>query len=299
MNFGRKFLCVLAASSHVAGWHAVHNFEYLVTFGDSYSDDGQHSYGSHNVSVTGSQTNKTFGGGYTWTQDLANLTGIINYDYALSGAVCSNDYVSGFPSIFSDEIPLYLQDIESTAYRKVHAANTVYAVWVGTNDLGWKSIFSDSQSMGANLTTVTDCIWNLFDAIYHSGGRHFLLFNQNALQLAPMYQSLSNMGAGDNQYWPNKTLYNTTQYADKMMEYTLTVNTILEYGAPFQLLVKNRWPGASVTVFNVHRLITDIYNNPQAYLESPANVTGFFHHCEPQNTEVCFDAPGSLDSYLW
>lgn len=139
----------------------------------------------------------------------------------------------------------------------------------------------------------------VFDGIYQTGGRRFVLLNEAPLQLAPMYAAVSNGGAGNNQYWQNKTLYNETEYQYKMLEYTTSVNTLFDYGVPFNLIVKKRWPGSSFAIFDVYSLLTDIYNKPGAYLDSPANVSGFYHRCDPTNTSVCGNSQQPPSSFLW
>lgn len=126
-----------------------------------------------------------------------------------------------------------------------------------------------------------------------------MLLNEAPLQLAPEYASQAKGGAGDNQYWQNKTLYNETEYEQKILQYTTNVNTMFDYGAPFNLLVKKRWPGASFAIFDVHRLFADIHANPGAYLDAPADATGFFHACAPTNNSNCVDSKNPASSFLW
>lgn len=128
-----------------------------------------------------------------------------------------------------------------------------------------------------------------------------MLFNNAPLQLVPMYAAQSNEGAGDNQYWQNKTSggYNQTEYQYKMLEYTQLVNHVFEYGAAYETLVKARWPGSTFDVFDVHSLLSDIYDNPAQYLDSPANATGFYHHCNADNNSMCTTSAAPLDTFLW
>lgn len=84
-----------------------------------------------------------------------------------------------------------------------------------------------------------------------------------------------------------------------MLEYTKMVDRLFDYGVAFQTLGKARWPGARFDVFDVNNLLTDIHDNPSAYLDAPANVTGFFHYCNPANTSDCVDQPNPLDTFLW
>ncbi|KAJ9138817.1 GDSL esterase/lipase EXL6 [Pleurostoma richardsiae] len=291
-------------------------FSNLVTFGDSYTDDGRLGYYINNggkpppAGTMQTVSNVTASGGLAWGQFVAQYTDAKYYDYAISGATCSNEIISRyfsaidkpFPAVLDDEIPSFVADVaavSSKLYAGRTADNTVYALWIGTNDIGNGAFLTDSQTSGTNLTSYVDCIWSVFDHIYSTGGRRFVLLNNAPLHLAPMYASQSSGGVGDNQYWQNKTLYNETEYANKILEYTTTVNRVLDYGAPFQLLVKARWPGASFAVFDVHRLLTDIYYNPAAYLDAPANSSGFYHHCVPTNNSDCVVSPEPASSFLW
>lgn len=126
-----------------------------------------------------------------------------------------------------------------------------------------------------------------------------MLFNNAPLQFAPMYAAQSNGGAGDNQYWTNKTSYNETEYQYKMLEYTQLTNRLFEYGVAYETLVKTRWPGVSFDVFDVNSLLSDIYHNPSEYLDAPANATGFYNHCDPNNNTICTTSANPLDTFLW
>lgn len=83
-----------------------------------------------------------------------------------------------------------------------------------------------------------------------------------------------------------------------MLEYTQLVDRLFDYGVPFEVLVKGRWPDATFDIFDVNSLITDIYNNPSAYLDAPANVTGWYHNCDASGAN-CVDAANPLDTFLW
>lgn len=291
-------------------------FDNLVTFGDSYTDDGRLSYYINNKGqgpppgVYPATINVTASGGLTWAQYVARYTGANFRDYAVDGATCSNEIISryfsainrSFPSVMDDEMPSYKADIAfKSLYPDRTAENTVYALWIGTNDLGWQGFLSDSQAPGTDISTYVDCVWSVFDSLYQTGGRRFVLFNMAPLQLHPMYAPQSEGGIGDGQYWTNHTLYNVTEYQYKIMEYTTNVNTIFEYGVPFQTLVMKRWPGAGVDIYNVHKLLVDIYNDPSSYLDPPAISKGFYHHCNPLNTSDCtnMSSEGPLSGFMF
>ena len=68
---------------------------------------------------------------------------------------------------------------------------------------------------------------------------------------------------------------------------------------PFQVLIKKRWPGATFSVFNVHSLLVDIYNEPSKYLTAPANATGYYIHCNPRDNSQCQTSSEAMSSFLW
>lgn len=76
------------------------------------------------------------------------------------------------------------------------------------------------------------------------------------------------------------------------------MDRLFDYGVPFEVLVKGRWPDATFDIFDVNSLITDIHDNPSAYLDAPANVTGWYHNCNTEGSD-CVDATEPLDTFLW
>ncbi|KAF3067123.1 hypothetical protein GL218_08900 [Daldinia childiae] len=296
--------------------------ENLVVFGDSYSDEGRLAYlqahnGTSPPAGTGIPTsNMTASGGYTWPHFASQQLGATTYNYAVSGATCSNEIVyrylesihGPYPSVIDYEIPAFLADVKyasgkgnGTFLSNRKPYNTVYALWIGTNDLGNKGFLTDSQKRGATIPNFTDCIWSVFDAVYSTGGRRFVLFTEAPLDKSPLYASPQNGGVGDTRYWSNKTAYNTTEIEQKMLEYTTSVNKIFSYGVPFHLLVEDRWPGASFSILNVHQLFLDINSNPSAYLDAPANSSAPYYGCPvtASNNVTCTTSKNSLSSFLW
>ena len=144
----------------------------------------------------------------------------------MSGATCSNEIVARyvaslnrtFPAVLEDQLPSFVADVQfETLYTNRTADNTVYALWIGTNDLGYGAFLTDSQAPGVsescsqggtstwlgtdvvqtNITSYIDCVWSVFDTIYATGGRRFVLLNTAPLQLAPLYVPQSSGGVGD------------------------------------------------------------------------------------------------------
>lgn len=294
----------------VLGLRGLSHLEHLISFGDSYTDETRLSYffqHSH-APPLGQMTpasNQTSGGGKAWGRVVADNTGAQYFDYAVGGAMCSNnitshyfDQIHGpFPSVQDYELPTFEADLEfPNLYRHRRRDNTVYTLWIGTNDLGIDGFLGDKNVKGTTIPDLVDCAWQAFDRLYRTGGRHFVLFNQAPLHLTPMYAAPEHGGTGNNNYWHDKAKYNMTKIENKMLEYEASVNRMYGYGSAFEFLVRRRWPGATLTLFDVHKLILDIRDNPSAYLSPPATVVGSYVTCNEVN---CTTSSNPLSSFLW
>ncbi|PNY25202.1 Thermolabile hemolysin [Tolypocladium capitatum] len=283
----------------------------LVTFGDSYTDEGRFDYFSNHGKPppTGAMLpadNDTYSGGFAWGRLVANTVGAAYYDYAVGGAMCSNTVVNRtypfttnglFPSVMEYEIPTFQTDLETASlYPNRQPNNTVYALWIGTNDLGIDGLLGDMQSPGQTITSFVNCVWSFFDQIYNTGGRQFVLLNELPLQFAPMYAAPATGGFND-RYWRDPAAYDLSEFQNKMIEYTTSVNTLFYYGAAFNLRVQSRWPGATFSIFDVHSMLMDVLANPGAYLDAPANVTVPYRACV--HNQPCVVSPNPLTSFLW
>jgi phospholipase/lecithinase/hemolysin len=294
--------------------YGLQSFDNLVTFGDSYTDEGRLGYFINNKGAAPpagylqAEGSKTASGGKAWGRFVSAKTKAKYYNYAVSGAMCSNKIINryfapidaAFPSVMEYQIPAFKADLAfKELYPSRESNNTVYAMWIGTNDLGFGGFSSDHQTEGMTISNYIDCIWEVFDNLYATGGRNFVLLNQAPLELSPLYASISKGGLPESQFWANKTAYNTTAYEFKMLEYTTSVNTIFDYGVPFQLIIKKRWPGASFTIFDVHKLLKDIHAKPDQYLTAPANVKDVYHLCLATDNSQCKDSSQPMSSFLW
>lgn len=158
-------LLVVGAIMAPTGTYGSGLFENLVTFGDSYTDDGRLAYYIENdgsappPGVLPPQSSVSASGGLAWGQFVQRDTGAAYFDYAVSGATCSNEIVSRllgainkpFPSVVDDELPSFVADVGVQAlYENRTSENTVYALWIGTNDLGIDGFLTDSQAPGVS-----------------------------------------------------------------------------------------------------------------------------------------------------
>lgn len=213
-----------------------------------------------------------------------------------------------FPAVLEYEVPAFLADrnttrngTDQTYFSTALAANNaVYSLWIGTNDLGQGLFLTGGQIHGLTLSDYAECIFRVFDELYASGGRVFVLFNNAPLHLSPLYANDSLNGVVDSPYW-NKTDLNRTDVAERMHEYVTSTNTIFRYQSPFELLVAERYPGANFAIFNVYQLMSDMYHNPASYFNGsePANVTGWENQCSAeQECQLAYDGTSS-DSFMW
>jgi len=133
----------------------------LVTFGDSYTD-----------------VNPSSDGGTAWpiyaSFAYANLS---LYPYAQSGAVCSNNLTSrSEPSLFESQLPVYFAE-DNNRSLPLTPQETLYSLWIGTNDLGANGLLTGNVGETASLVAVADCMVNWVRVLYKSGARNFLFQN--------------------------------------------------------------------------------------------------------------------------
>lgn len=294
-----------AAKAHGPG------FENLVVFGDSYSDEQTLQYLYQNDAqwpppgtVLGPVNKTASTGGYTWPRIAVDSIDANLFNFAVSGGVCSEEIVyrwfepikGPFPGILEGPLPAFESNLGTEAYSNLTADNTVYGVWIGTNDLGNGAFLTDEQQPGYVISDFIDCLWAVFDGIYALGGRRFAILNIAPLEIAPQYDA--SLGINTT-YFPDHTLYNMTLLEQKLLQYTTTVNTAVGYGVPFQLLVEKRWPGVTFSIFDVHKMLLDIHDSPDEYLEAPADVQSVYRRCNPEDSSDCEESENSLASFMW
>jgi hypothetical protein len=275
--------------------------------------------------LSNSQNYHAADGGRPWPQYVAQYSGANIYNYAVSGAVCSNNITPRtfaaiddlFPAIEQYEIPAYIADSKyvdenGTKFMNNPPDETVYSIFIGTNDLGNYAFISDAQVAGTTIVNYTDCVFNSIQSIYDNGGRYFVLQNVAPLNLAPQYGLPGKGGLATTQYWPDKPS-NITEISYKMLEYVSLVNAVFKYETPYLTEVVKQFPGAHIAVMDINGLVsticppfpkhhgtdnlfpklTDIYNNPSAYLNgtAPLDVTGYVNLNGTANV--------SPDSFMW
>lgn len=151
---------------------------------------------------------------------MSTNTGAQLYNYAVSGAVCDNKiiyrYLEDLKAPFPDvvyEIDSFVADANyvnattnsNTLYTDRQSDNTVYSMWIGTNDLGAGAFLTDSSLNGTTIPNYVDCVFEKFDTLYKNGARYFVLMNTAPLQLSPVY-GMPDAGGQNTSftYWPDK-----------------------------------------------------------------------------------------------
>ncbi|KAH7061744.1 carbohydrate esterase family 16 protein [Auriculariales sp. MPI-PUGE-AT-0066] len=257
-------------------------FKNLVTFGDSYTD----------VASPGD-------GGVAWPVYAAGYNSMALYPFAQSGAVCSvNLTPRPFPSVTEQQVPAFLAQLDNGTIS-INQHETIYTLWVGTNDVGKAALVSGNGMPGVSIVDTTTCAVNWVRTMYKAGARNFLFQNMIALEKTPMYSE----NAYYTRYWALER--NATAWSVFIAELTKAGNAISRL--MLQDLATDL-PGAHVGLFDTHGLFTDIYSNPGTYLNGtdPLNVTGAVKSCVYQvngtaDTAQCttVEVASARDSYLW
>ncbi|PLN85324.1 glycoside hydrolase [Aspergillus taichungensis] len=256
--------------------------------------------------------NQSASGGYNWGYYVAQKAHVNRYNYAVSGAVCSNKISprtyaaidAPFPSVLEYEVPAFLADSKYKAppsgkkFLDIPADETVYAIWIGTNDLGNYAFITDSQIAGKTIPDYIECVYQALDAVHANGGRYFVLMNLAPLQLAPMYATPEHGGTGPNLFWPEKP-DNKTAVSYRMWDQVATVNEVFQYKTAYEAAIGKRYPGAKLATMDVNGLLSDAYNHPEDFFGqgSAVNVTGYNKHCDVKG-QNCQNLPHP-EQFMW
>ncbi|ODH38349.1 hypothetical protein ACO22_02395 [Paracoccidioides brasiliensis] len=304
-----------ALSVHAHSAWNLRVMESLVAFGDSYTDESRLRYFIEHkerppVGWIAPETRITSSGGTVWARYASRYTGAQLYNYAVSGAVCSNDITprffgptnSTFPSVEQYEIPAFMADASfqdpatGIPFLNLPRRETVYAIWIGTNDLGNGAFMTDSQAAGTTLPDYVECVFRSLDRLYDHGGRYFVLMNLAPLDLLPLYALPERGGVRRPPFCPNKP-ENITEISYRMKQAVVAVNEIMKLKV--EISMWHRYRGAGIALFDTHSLLSDMYFNPRRYLNGtkPPDIQGWIRHCDHRG-QNCDDQP-SPDSYMW
>ncbi|KAJ4480570.1 GDSL lipase/esterase [Lentinula edodes] len=255
----------------------------LVAFGDSYTD-----------------TTAMADGGATWPTYAAGYANVSLFSFAKAGATCSNNLTSvPFPPVFGSQLPTYFAELSNGTLPDLPPDETLYTLWIGTNDVGSSALLTGHGAPGVSLVDTVSCAVNWVKTMYVSGARNFLFQNMAPLQNTVLYSANSY----PNFYWTAER--NTTGWNVFMSEMTRAGNKLQE------LMLEALVPSlkdAHLGLFDSYSLFEDMIANPATYLNGTAalNITGCAHSCVYQlnestaDTGICTIANGTdRDSFLW
>lgn len=99
------------------------------------------------------------------------------FPFARSGATCSNNITfRPFPSVFESQLPLYFAE-KANGTLRLNPEETIYTLWIGTNDLGANALLTGEGANGVTVVDVVSCAVNWVKTLYRSGARNFLFQN--------------------------------------------------------------------------------------------------------------------------
>lgn len=156
---------VLLSSTCVATGVRPGQIKNLVTFGDSYTD----------VVATGDA-------GVAWPIYAADYGHLKLFPFARSGATCSNNLTfRPFPSLYESQLPLYFTEKQNGTLKAAAASDTIYTLWIGTNDVGVNSLLVGQGVPGTSVVDTTTCAVSWVNTLYESGARNFIFQNVSSL----------------------------------------------------------------------------------------------------------------------
>jgi hypothetical protein len=210
--------------------------------------------------LTRAQSRQTAVGGHVWPRWVSWYTGANTYNYAVSGAECSTAITprnGRFQGVREYEVGAFQADLAHTVggrpFFNATPETTVYAAWIGTNDLGVGAFLTDAQTPGKTLDDYVACVYEAFDRLYKAGGRRFVLMNVIPLDQLPLYGLPERGGLAWSKYWEDKPA-NLTAISVRMKEIVGFVNGAFN-DRTSQIKASEQYPGAEMAVFDVHSMV--------------------------------------------
>ena len=158
------------------------SLQYLISFGDSYSQTG--------FDVTGTKPSSgnplgnpplpgwTASGGLNWVGFLAsvyNQSTMLSYNFAYGGATTNASIVQPYASTvlsLIDQVALFSGSIAKKPSYAPWGDNALFAVWIGVNDVGNSWWLSNYDSI---VSQIMDTYFGQLKIMYNAGARNFVL----------------------------------------------------------------------------------------------------------------------------
>ncbi|KAG8933050.1 hypothetical protein FRC01_011270 [Tulasnella sp. 417] len=230
-----KALPIRLDSQVVKHFARTHQFQRLVVFGDSWSDNDP-AYYRH-----------TFSNGPVWPAVLSGALGISDklIDKATDGATSDNAVVQGYTGAHSTiPVPSALDQITqhiNQAPKSCNGSNYLYAILIGANDI----VFDPSASPDSAIQAIMKGMRQLQDNI---GASNFILGSYPDLTLIPFAK-----------YYPASDQTALSAYSRNLADSLFSLS-------------KNPPKGARIAYIDLYTLFPRIFANPERYGFSPGVV---------------------------
>lgn len=130
--------------------------------------------------------------GYRWPDHVAMYSNntVSVYDFAHSGATCSGKLTPRiYKPVLEAQVPEYTANVTVKApqrttyiiskngtYVPLASKDTMYSIWIGTNDVGVGALLTDPLK-DVSIVNTTACVFDWMQALYDQGARNFLIQN--------------------------------------------------------------------------------------------------------------------------
>ncbi|CAD6571002.1 MAG: hypothetical protein CYPHOPRED_004241 [Cyphobasidiales sp. Tagirdzhanova-0007] len=282
------------------------NFESLVVFGDSYSDNCNlwrlvdatpEQLEEYPIPTCPPAPLGRSDDGSVWAEFLATGTGLELLDFAVASATCSNTY---FPSeaTNSSGTTITLPDVGtqisqwqaySASNESFNSETTLAFVFIGTNDLG-RLIFAPGTA--ATLINEVLCVSDSITQLYQAGVRNMIVMNNAPLASLPIYAANSTFNSTTlNPIYGDLPSFNGSTVYERMVG--LVDANIAMQQVMLQALITTL-PDATLRVFDTYSYINGLIADPIPVFGPDANTTGFCA-CSDAACDYCTDP----ERYLW
>jgi outer membrane lipase/esterase len=227
----------------------INRFISLVVFGDSYSDTGNvYRLTDHTWPIVPPYYKGRFCNGPNWVD---NLNVLIKADYAYGGATTDSNFVQGLTKLNAVPVPgvrqqvaQYLNDVD---HIKLLIEFPLYTIWAGGNDAIYDPTATTAQIVNSLMNSVKDLL--------NAGAKNLLIFNQPPAQDLPYTTETYGSSAFIKAYFTQLTNTGNSQLQSSLQA------------------LKPSYTTASINIFDLHTLITDIIAS------NSSNFTNTVNNC--------------------
>ncbi|KAI0139143.1 carbohydrate esterase family 16 protein [Hypoxylon sp. NC0597] len=284
------------ATTEWPGWKDI---KHAFIFGDSYTQTG-FNYTQTPPSASNPFGNPPYPGwtssnGPNWVGFLTvkyNASRLQTYNFAYGGATVDSALVQPYmPTVLSvkqqvqDEfIPGYTGNPpQAPSAPKWTGANSVFAIWIGINDVG-NSYGSGPASSGPLYTKIFDVYSSLVNQLYTSGARNFVFIN-----VPPVDRSPLTVGQGK---------------ASVEMEKAAIADWNKRVVDTAAALKSNHTDEVNVWVYDSNRSFGEVLDKPSTYEQTAGlkNTTGYcsaYQNGTPEENTLTPSCGVAVNEYFW